>query len=252
MLGLTHSVVRKTYFIFLEPASRLLAKDCWSADVPKCSYPSALPDGETLHRYSVFSLLAAVHRLRTRRIHTVLWLTYNAQFEYRFTKCGSLCLGLFTSVDTSDSSNPLASVETASSAHHVYSGAPARKSVLLAHCVVTKTTNPTVMDEDMEVPSDWKTSGGLTGDTGHREEGRTVAVHSLAVLPSLQNRGLGSTLLKAYIQRLGYVQAADRVVLLAHGELVKFYEKLGFENKGPSKATFGGGNWVDMASYTMS
>ncbi|KAH0294141.1 polyamine acetyltransferase, variant, partial [Aureobasidium sp. EXF-3399] len=174
------------------------------------------------------------------------------KFEYRFTKCGGLCLGLFTSVDTSDPSNPLASVETASSAHHVYSGAPARKSVLLAHCVVTKTTNPTVMDDDMEVPSDWKTSGGLTGNTGHREEGRTVAVHSLAVLPSLQNRGLGSTLLKAYIQRLGYVQAADRVALLAHGELIKFYEKLGFENKGPSKATFGGGNWVDMASYTMN
>lgn len=100
----------------------------------------------------------------------------------------------------------------------------------------------------MEVPSDWKTSGAPTGNIGHQEEGRTVAVHSLAVLPSLQTRGLGSTLLKAFVQRLGYVQAADRVVLLAHGDLVKFYEKLGFENKGPSKATFGGGNWVDMAS----
>lgn len=103
----------------------------------------------------------------------------------------------------------------------------------------------------MEVPNDWKTSSTLTSNTGHKEEGRTVAVHSLAVLPSLQNQGLGSTLLKAYIQRLGYVQAADRVALLAHGELVKFYEKLGFENKGPSKATFGGGNWVDMASHSL-
>ncbi|KAG9512201.1 polyamine acetyltransferase, variant, partial [Aureobasidium melanogenum] len=168
------------------------------------------------------------------------------KFEYRFTKCGGLCLGLFTSVDTSDSSAPLASVETASSAHFVYSGAPARKSVLLAHCVVTKTTNPTVMDEDMEVPDDWKTSGASSAKIGHREEGRTIAVHSLAVLPSLQNQGLGSTLLKAFTQRMEYVQAADRIALLAHGELVKFYEKLGFENKGPSKATFGGGNWVDM------
>ncbi|KAI5257216.1 acyl-CoA N-acyltransferase [Aureobasidium subglaciale] len=168
------------------------------------------------------------------------------KFEYRFTKCGGLCLGLFTSVDMSDSSSPLASVETASSAHHVYSGAPARKSVLLAHCVVTKTTNSTVMDEDMEIPDNWKTSSALTSKVGHKEKGRTVAVHSLAVLPSLQSQGLGSTLLKAFVQRLGYVQAADRVALLAHGDLVKFYEKLGFENKGPSKATFGGGNWVDM------
>ncbi|CAD0094835.1 unnamed protein product [Aureobasidium vineae] len=148
----------------------------------------------------------------------------------------------------SDSSAALALVETASSAHHVYSGAPARKSVLLAHCVVTKTINPTVMDEDMEVPNDWKTSSVSSDNIGHREEGRTIAVHSLAVLPSLQNRGLGSTLLKAFIQRMEYVQAADRVALLAHGELVKFYEKLGFQNKGPSKATFGGGNWVDMVS----
>jgi GNAT superfamily N-acetyltransferase len=185
---------------------------------------------------------------RETTVCSVLSLTYSAQFEYRFTKCGGLCLGLFTSVDTSDSSAPLASLETASSAHHVYSGAPARKSVLLAHCVVTKTANSTVQDEDMEVPGDWKTSSALAGNVGHQEEGRTVAVHSLAVLPSLQNRGIGSTLLKAFVQRLGYVQAADRVVLLAHGDLVKFYEKLGFENKGPSKATFGGGNWVDMAS----
>lgn len=98
----------------------------------------------------------------------------------------------------------------------------------------------------MEVPDDWKTSSASSGNVGHREEGRTIAVHSLAVLPSLQNQGLGSTLLKAFIQRMEYVQAADRIALLAHGELVKFYEKLGFENKGPSKATFGGGNWVDM------
>ncbi|CAD0089220.1 unnamed protein product [Aureobasidium mustum] len=179
-------------------------------------------------------------------VQTLTTSDIDSAFEYRFTKCGGLCLGLFTSVDTSDSSAPLASVETASSAHFVYSGAPARKSVLLAHCVVTKTTNPTVMDEDMEVPSDWKTSGASSGNIGHREEGRTIAVHSLAVLPSLQNQGLGSTLLKAFVQRMEYVQAADRIALLAHGELVKFYEKLGFENKGPSKATFGGGNWVDM------
>jgi GNAT superfamily N-acetyltransferase len=189
---------------------------------------------------------------RETTVCSVLSLTYSAQFEYRFTKCGGLCLGLFTSVDTSDSSAPLASLETASSAHHVYSGAPARKSVLLAHCVVTKTANSTVQDEDMEVPGDWKTSSALAGNVGHQEEGRTVAVHSLAVLPSLQNRGLGSTLLKAFVQRLGYVQAADRVVLLAHGDLVKFYEKLGFENKGPSKATFGGGDWVDMASLSRN
>jgi hypothetical protein len=30
--------------------------------------------------------------------------------------------------------------------------------------------------------------------------------------------------------------------------LVPFYEKMGFVSKGPSKAQFGGGGWVDMVS----
>lgn len=101
----------------------------------------------------------------------------------------------------------------------------------------------------MEVPKDWQSSSTPESNAGHKEQGRTVAIHSLAVLPAFQGQGLGATLMKAFIQRMEYVQAADRIALLAHGELVKFYEKLGFENKGPSKATFGGGNWVDMVCY---
>lgn len=30
--------------------------------------------------------------------------------------------------------------------------------------------------------------------------------------------------------------------------MVPYYEGFGFVNKGPSKATFGGGKWVDMVS----
>jgi predicted N-acetyltransferase YhbS len=108
------------------------------------------------------------------------------------------------------------------------------------------------MDEDMELPDDWKTSKASTSTVGHKEEGRTIALHSLAVLPSLQGQGLGATVIKAFCQRMGYVQAGDRIALLAHGDLVKFYEKVGFENKGPSKATFGGGGWVDMVCCVIS
>jgi len=115
---------------------------------------------------------------------------------------------------------------------------------------VTKTTNATIQDEDMAVPPDWDTKGPSSSDTqlGHRDNGRTICIHSLAVLPDYQGQGLGSLLLRAYIQRMDGSGVADRIALLAHDSLIKFYERLGFENKGPSKATFGGGGWVDMVS----
>lgn len=81
---------------------------------------------------------------------------------------------------------------------------------------------------------------------GHKEHGRTVAVHSLAVLPEFQRRGLGRLLMRSYIQRIESSQLADRIAILAHEELVPFYEGLGFERKGESKVQFGGGAWIDM------
>lgn len=39
---------------------------------------------------------------------------------------------------------------------------------------------------------------------------------------------------------------AERVVLIAHGHLVKFYESAGFENRGPSPCQFAGGGWFDL------
>ena len=39
---------------------------------------------------------------------------------------------------------------------------------------------------------------------------------------------------------------ANRTALIAHDHVIKFYEKLGFENKGESKCKFGSGGWYDM------
>lgn len=171
-----------------------------------------------------------------------------SQFLYRFSRCGELCLGLFTSARIDSSHESLA---TASVAQPVTLNDPERKSVLLAHCVATKTANQTVLDDDMEVPPNWEKSSKFH-TVGHNEGGRTICIHSLAVLPSHQGRGLGQTLLKAYIQRIEQSQAADRIALLAHGELIGFYEMFGFVNKGPSKAKFGGGGWVDMVRFLKS
>lgn len=81
---------------------------------------------------------------------------------------------------------------------------------------------------------------------GHNPYGRTIHLHSLAILPQHQKRGLGKTLIKSYMSRIEGSGIADRIALLAHGPLVGFYESLGFKKKGESPAKFGGGGWVDM------
>lgn len=96
----------------------------------------------------------------------------------------------------------------------------------------------------MEIPSSASSAEGK--QVGHDESGRTICLHSLAVLPEFQGKGLARTLVESYVQRMESQSVGDRIALLAHGHLVKFYEGLGFVNKGESEATFGGGGWVDM------
>lgn len=122
----------------------------------------------------------------------------------------------------------------------MYSGAPHRRQVLLGHIVATKTTGLTVSDSDMGLPSDSDPS------LGNKQEGRTVAIHSLAVLPSFQRKGLGTTLMKAYLDRLAKQDVADKAALIAHEDMIPYYEKFGFKNRGKSAAQFGGGGWFDM------
>ncbi|KAK0362384.1 hypothetical protein LTR91_022674 [Friedmanniomyces endolithicus] len=180
------------------------------------------------------------------------------KFHYRLRHCGELSLGIFTSLTDS-------TVPTAATASPVYSGAPKRKSVLLGHIIATKTTNPTVKDEDMAVPSSSSSSSTPTVNpasesnstsappsspaaprSGHKEEGRTLAIHSLAILPQYQRHGLGRTLLQAYLQRMESHAIGDRAALIAHEGLVPFYERFGFVNQGRSGVEFAGGGWWDM------
>ena len=87
---------------------------------------------------------------------------------------------------------------------------------------------------------------------GHKEHGRTICIHSLAVLPQYQGCGLGMTLMKAFLQRVESHGVADRVALIAHKEKIPYYEGFGFENKGESKAQFAGGGWYDMVKELQS
>ena len=139
---------------------------------------------------------------------------------------------------------------TASAAKPPDSASPQRKAVLLAHLIATKTTNYVIHDDDIKIPENWKKDESITVESsieGHREHGRTIGVHSLAVLPAYQNRGLGTILMKSYIQRMIEADNADRIALLTYDRLVGYYETLfGFKNMGKSNASFGGEAWNDM------
>ncbi|KAF2836073.1 acetyltransferase [Patellaria atrata CBS 101060] len=165
------------------------------------------------------------------------------KFEYRLTVCGEICLGLFTSAEP-DSENT--DQPTSEGAHPVDSSSPERKQTLVAHIISTKCEGKTVGDNDMKPPENWRTAPGTEPHLGHKDHGRTIALHSLAVLPKYQRCGLGKTLIRAYLHRMEQSGVADRVSLITYDRLVPYYESLGFENLGPSKAQFGGQAWNDM------
>lgn len=107
-------------------------------------------------------------------------------------------------------------IDTLSTAKKVETARPnGAKSVLFAHIVATKSDGQTVTDQDMDYPRDWRTRRANTTDVGHKEAGRTICLHSLAVHPKLQGCGLGKMLMKSYLQQVKNSGLADRISLIA-------------------------------------
>jgi GNAT superfamily N-acetyltransferase len=106
-----------------------------------------------------------------------------------------------------------------------------------------------VLDDDMALPPHWN-DPNVPKDPklGHKSAGRTAMMHSLAVLPAYQGKGVGSTLLKNYIQLLEGSANYDRLAIIADASHVNYYEQRGFTNLGKSKAGFGGVEWFDLVS----
>lgn len=154
------------------------------------------------------------------------------QFEYRLTVCPELSLGIF-------SQPTLTEVE----------GGNKEKRRLIGHIIATRSPAPCVTDGSMEIPKDWKTSKPpAKSDIGHSQSGATICIHSLAIKPEYQSMGVGSVLLKSYIQRIKDAKIADKLALLAHDDMKKFYSRFGFDDMGSSQCSFGGGNWSNMVS----
>ena len=89
-------------------------------------------------------------------------------------------------------------------------------SVLLGHIVAAKTTSSVVTDDSMDFPRDWDSPQPVPSNLGHQEGGRTIVLHSVAVLPQFQGQGLGRVLMRAYMQQMNGAGIADRLALIAH------------------------------------
>lgn len=89
-------------------------------------------------------------------------------------------------------------------------------SVLLGHVVSAKTTTPFATDASMDYPRDWAAAAPAPSDLGHQERGRTIVLHSVAVLPRFQRQGLGRILMTSFMQQMSGAGIADRLVLIAH------------------------------------
>ncbi|KAF4344287.1 polyamine n-acetyltransferase 1 [Fusarium beomiforme] len=166
------------------------------------------------------------------------------KIEYRLTVCPEICIGLFLRARATLPSpipQDVPFLEESTS----------NDDVLLAHVISTKSTNKPVRDEDMDYPRNWKDDPQGVYNVGHKKDGRTIALHSLAVAPDYQRTGLGKAIMRTYIERMIKKDAGDRISILTYDRLVPYYQKLGFEHYGKSESEYAGVAWHDL-SYILS
>jgi len=81
---------------------------------------------------------------------------------------------------------------------------------------------------------------------GHDPDGDSIVIFSLSVIPAHRKKGVGAKLLTRFIQ-----QARDlrkkRVLLLCKPDMIPYYIRHGFQDRGPSASRHGGVLWHEMA-----
>ncbi|UKZ73993.1 hypothetical protein TrVFT333_001647 [Trichoderma virens FT-333] len=169
--------------------------------------------------------------------------------EYRIRFSNNLCYGLFNICDMTERKDWWMATKVRG---WNIGGCPEDvRRLMLVHIIATQGCSPVVTDEDMDYPKNWLKI--LHGEerspselVGHRPDGRTVCIHSIAVCPHLQGLGLGTATLKSYVQRIHSSGVADRVALICRKSETKFFQKCGFRNIGRSNTTTLTGEFYNM------
>lgn len=182
------------------------------------------------------------------------------KFRYRLTVCPELCSGLFireydykyNAVNLPDVADSLeknyeakdASNKTLGGEESSFEKLPVKLSVsketLIGHIIATKIYSDRITEDSMALPEK------ANPKRGHIEQSRSIGVHGLVIDPEWQGRNLGTLLMHDYIQKLSNQDLGSKVVIIAHKNLIPFYEKIGFVNHGESECKFANETWFDL------
>lgn len=175
------------------------------------------------------------------------------KFQYRLTACPELCSGLFireyepkykainVGSNEDDDDKDKSPNDSESDGEELPIKSSVVKETLIGHIIATKTYSSNITEASMSLPS-------LVDPTaGHHENSRFIGIHSLTIDPQWRGKNLGTLLIHDYIQKLSNQDLGDRIVIIAHAELIPFYEKIGFNNLGESLCKFGSSTFYDMA-----
>lgn len=81
--------------------------------------------------------------------------------------------------------------------------------------------------------------------TLHIPDGDYQTIFGLDVMPGYRNQGIATELMNYMIQ-VSKVSGRKGIVLTCKEELINYYTKFGYLNKGVSESVHGGAKWYDM------
>lgn len=80
----------------------------------------------------------------------------------------------------------------------------------------------------------------------HEPNGTTLCIHSVVIDKSHQRKGLGISMLLAYLAHIQKNTKVSNVLLLCKPKMIQFYEKCGFISNGVSSVIHGSEQWIEM------
>lgn len=84
-----------------------------------------------------------------------------------------------------------------------------------------------------------------TDSSLHISDGKYQTIFGLDVMPEYRNQGIAAKLMTHLIE-VTKQRGKKGLVLTCKENLISYYSKFGYENKGLSKSTHGGAQWYDM------
>lgn len=176
---------------------------------------------------------------------------------YRLTVCPELCSGLFirdytpqykainlpavAAKQSKEEQNEDNDESKTVDSEAIPTKSSVLKETLIGHIIATKIYSNRITSESMELGSKEDPKAG------HIEHSRYIGIHGLVVDPEWQGKNLGTLLMHDYIQKLSNQDLGDKVIIIAHKQLIPFYEKIGFNNLGESDCKFAGEVWYDLS-----